>query len=347
MERRAHRVENQLDTVVAVGDVRFGSDPFPVIAGPCSIESEEQIHLLAKEAEAAGARVLRGNTLAVMGSPYDFKGLGMAGVRVLAEAGAAVGLPTVTQISEPGQIDEVVGLIDMIEIGSGSMQNFELLRAAGASLHPVMLKRGPSATFDEWLWAAEYILAEGNENVVMCERGIRAFEKTDTLDIAAVPKLQELSHLPVVVFPSHAVTEPSAVGPLALAAQGAGANGVVIEIHENPAEASINREGQLPVGDFGAVMDRLGIGRMRGAVDLLDRDIVRMLARRRALTAKIGEVKADRGMPVYVPAREGELLGVIREEADLLGLDKEYVSGLFNAILEDSRAAQRRARGEI
>jgi 3-deoxy-7-phosphoheptulonate synthase len=347
MERRAHRVENQLDTVVAVGDVRFGSDPFPVIAGPCSIESEEQIHLLAKEAEAAGARVLRGNTLAVMGSPYDFKGLGMAGVRMLAEAGAAAGLPTVTQISEPGQIEEVIALVEMIEIGSGNMQNFELLRAAGESHHPVMLKRGPSATFDEWLWAAEYILAEGNENVVMCERGIRAFEKADTLDIAAVPKMQELSHLPVVVFPSHAVTVPSAVGPLALAAQGAGANGVVIEIHENPAEASINQMGQIPVGDFGAVMDRLGIGRMRGAVDLLDRDIVRMLARRRELTSKIGEVKADRGMPVYAPTREGELLGVIREEAELLGLDKQYVSALFNAILEDSRAAQRRARGEI
>jgi 3-deoxy-7-phosphoheptulonate synthase len=282
-----------------------------------------------------------------MGSPYDFKGLGMAGVKMLADAGAAVGLPTVTQISEPDQIEEVTALVDMIEIGSGNMQNFELLRVAGESHHPVMLKRGPSATFDEWLWAAEYILAEGNENVLMCERGIRAFEKADTLDIAAVPKIKELSHLPVVVFPSHAVTDPSAVGPLALAAQGAGADGVVIEIHENPTGASINREGQVPVGSFGALMDRLGIGRMRGAIDLVDRDIVRMLARRRKLTSKIGEVKADRGMPVYAPTREGELLGMIREEAELLGLDKEYVSGLFNEILEDSRAAQRRARGEI
>lgn len=346
MERRAHRVDHT-NTIVTVGDVRFGSDPFPVIAGPCSIESEEQIHQLAIAAAGAGARVLRGNTLAVMGSPYDFQGLGMDGVKMLADAGEAVGLPTVTQISEPAQIAEVISLVDMIEIGSGNMQNFELLRAAGQSQHPVLLKRGPSATFDEWLWAAEYILAEGNPSVVMCERGIRAFEKSDTLDIAAVPKVQELSHLPVVVFPSHAVTDASAVGPLALAAQGVGANGVVIEIHENPEASTINRQGHIEVSTLGALMDRLGIGRMRGAIDLLDRDIVRMLARRRELTGKIGQVKADRGMPIYVPSREGELLGVIREEAELLGLDTDYVASLFNAILEDSRAAQRRARGEI
>ena len=346
MERKTHRSEHSADTVVTVGDVRFGSDPFPVIAGPCVIESEEQIHVLAKVVQQAGARMLRGNTVTMLGNGGTFKPLGLAGVRMLSEAGAEVGLPTVTQIAEPRDAEEVADFVDMLEIGSGNMQNFELLKAVGETQKPVLLKRSPSATLDEWLWAAEYVLAEGNDKVVLCERGIRAFEKTDTLDISAVPAIQETSHLPVIVFPSHAVTDPASVAPLALAAQGVGASGVVVEVHQSPTEAHVNSSGQLSPSDFSVLMDRLGINRLRDAVDLIDRDVVRLLARRRRITTKIGRVKADRGMPVLIPNREEELLSIIREEARLQGIDEEYVAKLFAMVLADSRAAQERDRAE-
>lgn len=346
MERKTHRDAQTTDTVVTVGDVRFGVDPFPVVAGPCVIESADQIHSIAKHVQQAGARMLRGNTVTVIGETAGFSPLGLDGVRMLAEAGAEVGLPTVTQIAEPRDAAEVANHVDMLEIGSGNMQNFELLKAVGETQKPVLLKRGQSATLDEWLWAAEYVLAEGNSNVVLCERGIRAFERTDTLDIAAVPSIQETSHLPVIVFPSHAVSDAASVAPLALAAQGVGASGVVIEVHETPAEAPINSTGQLTPADFGILMDRLGINRLRDAVDLIDRDIVRLLARRRRVTTKIGRVKADRGMPVLIPNREEELLAIIKEEAKLQGLDESYVSMLFEMVLADSRKAQELDRAE-
>jgi 3-deoxy-7-phosphoheptulonate synthase len=346
MNRKAHRTEERTaDTVVSVGGVRFGADPFPVVAGPCTIESEEQIHHLAGVVADAGARVLRGNSVATMvGGPYAFQGLGLDGVRMLAEAGRAVGLPTLTQIAEPRDAEAVAEHVDMVEVGSGNMQNFELLRAVGQTGLPVMLKRSPSATFDEWLWAAEYVLAEGNDQVVLCERGIRAFEKSDTLDIAAVPTIKETSHLPVVVFPSHAVTDRVSVRPLALAAQGVGADGLVVEVHDHPEHAPTNGIGQLEPDRFDELMGALGINRLRGQVDLIDRDIVRLLARRRHLTSRIGRVKAERGMPVYVPAREEELLDVVREEAKLQGLADAYVVELFEIVLADSKEAQRRDR---
>ncbi len=346
MERKTHRSSHTANTVVVAGDVRFGSDPFPVIAGPCVIESEQQIHRLAVIVQQAGARMLRGNTVTMLGDRGSFRPLGLDGVRMLAEAGEAVSLPTVTQIAEPRDAEAVAAHVDMLEIGSGNMQNFELLRAVGETRKPVLLKRGPSATLDEWLWAAEYVLAEGNPDVVLCERGIRAFEKTDTLDIAAVPSIQELSHLPVIVFPSHAVADAMSVAPLALAAQGVGASGVVIEVHESPEDAPINRAGQLAPGEFAVLMDRLGINRLRDAVDLIDRDIVRLLARRRRITTKIGRVKAERGMPVLIPNREEELLAIIREEARLQGLDDHYVAGLFAMVLADSREAQEKDRAD-
>lgn len=346
MQRKAHRSQQGANTVVTVGDVRFGSDPFPVIAGPCAIESEDQIHLLAKVVQQAGARMLRGNTVATIGDSGGFRPLGLDGVRMLAEAGDAIGLPTVTQITEPRDAEVVAGHVDMLEIGSGNMQNFELLKAVGETQMPVLLKRSPAATLDEWLWAAEYILAEGNDRIVLCERGIRAFERTDTLDISAVPSIQEMSHLPVIVFPSHAVADPASVAPLALAAQGVGASGVVIEVHESPGLAPSNPHGQLNPTEFSILMDRLGINRLRDAVDLIDRDIVRMLARRRRVTKKIGRVKAERGMPVLVPNREEELLAIIREEARLQGLDEDYAARLFEIVLADSRASQERDRAE-
>jgi chorismate mutase len=230
----------------------------------------------------------------------------------------------------------------MLEVGPANMQNYELLRAVGRAGKPVLLNRGPSATIDEWLWSAEYLLAEGNTQVVMCERGIRTFEQStqNTLDISAVPVVKARSHLPVIVDPSHAAGHRSLVTPLALAAQGVGADGLAVEVHHAPDEALSDQLQQLDGKGFGALMDALGISRMRHAVDIVDREIVRLFARRRRLSLAIGRVKAVRGLPVQIPEREDELLAVIREEAVLQGLDPAYVERVFKDILAGSRAAQ-------
>lgn len=346
MTRKTDRTETSIDTVVKVGEVRFGADPFPVIAGPCAVESEEQIMLAARLVADAGADVLRGGTVASAGAPYGFSGLGMVGVELLVAAGSEVGLPVVTQVNEPRDIAALVDTVDMLEIAANDMQNFELLRVAGETRTPVLLKRAPSATIDEWLWAAEYILAEGNDQVVMCERGIRTFGEGPTLDITSVPVVKERSHLPVIVFPSHAAGSRNRVAPLALASLGVGANGVVVEVHPDPDHALSNREQQIGAEAFEELMSALGVNRMRIDVDQIDRDVVRLLARRRDIALAIGRVKAQRGLPVHAPGRELELLAEVREEAAIYGLDEDYVQTLFELVLEQSRLMQERERGE-
>lgn len=347
MERRATRVRQEGTTVVDVGPVRIGRDPFPVIAGPCAIESEDQLNRAAEAVAEGGGRILRAGAYKSASSPYAFRGLGDEGVRLLVEAGRRVGLPTVTQVLEPAHLASVTDQVDMIEIHSGSMQNFELLREAGKTGHPVLLRRGPSATLDELLWAAEYLMAEGDDNVVLVERGIRTFGNgdADTLDISSVPQLRETSHLPLLVDPSHASGGASRVTPLALAAQGVGADGLIVEVHPEPEAARSAGPRQLGLEEFSALMVALGINRLRNRIDLIDREIVRLLARRQQLAVEIGKVKAERDMPVQIPSREQELLDIIREEAIHQGVDPDHAAELFEIVLEESRRMQRVMRG--
>lgn len=344
MVRRTERTDTTIDTIVSVGDVRFGLDPFPVIAGPCAVESEDQIFETARAVAAAGADVLRGGTVASSSSPYGFSGLGEAGVSYLAQAGHEVGLPVVTQVNEPRDVEVVMDQIDMIEIASADMQNFELLRAVGSTQKPVLLKRAQSATIDEWLWAAEYILAEGNDQIVMCERGIRTFGDGPTLDITSVPAIRERCHLPVIVFPSHAAGDRSRVPALSLAAQGVGANGLVVEVHPRPADAATNSEQQIDFATFIELISSLGVNRMRLDVDQIDREMVRLLARRRDFSRSIGKLKAEQGLPIRSVEREAELLDDLRSEAKLYGMDQEYIVSLFELVLEQSRKLQEEDR---
>jgi len=345
-DRKAHRTPEGSNTIVDVRGVRFGHDPFPVIAGPASVESESQVMLAAEIVAERGASVLRGGTFRSQSSPYAYSGMGHAGLALLEKAGESVGLPTLTEVNETADAELAASHADMLEIGPANMQNFELLKAVGRAGRPVLLNRGPSATIDEWLWSAEYLLAEGNDQIVMCERGIRTFEHStqNTLDISAVPVVKEKSHLPVIVDPSHAAGHRSLVMPLALAAQGVGADGLAVEVHPAPDEALSDKLQQLDGEGFGALMDALGVSRMRQAVDIVDREIVRLFARRRGLSLAIGRVKAARGMPVQSPDREEELLAVIREEATMQGLDPAFLERVFREILADSRAAQWRER---
>lgn len=233
---RAHHPQN---SVVEVGRVRIGAGSPVLIAGPCSVESREQIIDCARQAAASGAHVLRGGCFKPRTSPYAFQGLGYEGLEMLCETGAAFGLPVITEVMDAMDVDAVLEKVDILQIGSRNMQNFTLLREVGRARKPVMLKRGMMSSIDEWLAAAEYILAGGNEDVILCERGIRTFETStrNTLDLSAVPVLRERTHLPVVVDPSHACGVRRWVAPLAHAAVAVGADGVMVEFHPSPDEA--------------------------------------------------------------------------------------------------------------
>jgi chorismate mutase / prephenate dehydratase len=235
-----------------IAGVPIGGKDFVLIAGPCAVESREQIQAGAQMAMDAGARLLRGGAFKPRTSTYSFQGLGIPGVDLLVEAGHARGLPVVTEVLQARDVDEIAARADVLQVGARNMQNFELLRALGKIDRPVLLKRGMSATIDEWLHAAEYILAGGNLQVVLCERGIRTFETATraTLDISAIPVLRERTHLPIIVDPSHAAGRRELVVPLALAAVAAGADGLIVECHPNPAEAKCDKEQALRESDL-------------------------------------------------------------------------------------------------
>lgn len=237
--KNANRKFHPEDTVVDVAGVtKIGGGNLTLIAGPCSVETEEQMVSVAKAVKAAGATVLRGGAFKPRTSPYAFQGLGKEGLRLLKIARQETGLPIVTEIMEIGQLD-LFDDVDIIQVGARNMQNFNLLKELGAQKKPILLKRGMSATYEEWLMSAEYVMSEGNENIILCERGIRTFETytRNTLDLAAVPSLKKLSHFPVVIDPSHATGKADLVFPLAMAAVASGADGLMIEVHNNPARA--------------------------------------------------------------------------------------------------------------
>jgi 3-deoxy-7-phosphoheptulonate synthase len=237
--RLASREGRPEKTVVHVGGISIGAGDPVVIAGPCSVESESAIIEAALAARAAGARLLRGGAFKPRTSPYSFQGLGLEGLPLLARARAESGLPVVTEVMEPAMVEPVAEVADMLQVGSRNMQNFPLLRAVGRSGRPVLLKRGFAATIEEWLLAAEYILAEGNGAVVLCERGVRGFDPMtrNLLDLTSVPLLATLTHLPVMVDPSHGVGRGDLVPVMGVAAIAAGADGLIVEMHPHPEQA--------------------------------------------------------------------------------------------------------------
>jgi len=239
-------------SVFEIGGRRIGGGNFALIAGPCTVESREQLLETARAVKDGGASMLRGGAYKPRTSPYAFQGLGQEGLRLLAEAKAETGLPVVTELMDVRDIEAVAEVADVVQVGARNMQNYTLLSEIGRSGLPVLLKRGPAATLEELLMAAEYVLKEGNEQVILCERGIRTFETAYryTLDLMAVPVLQRLSHLPVVVDPSHAAGRRDLVGPLSLAAAAVGADGIIVEVHPNPEEAICDGPQQLRLEDF-------------------------------------------------------------------------------------------------
>jgi 3-deoxy-7-phosphoheptulonate synthase len=246
-------------TVLEVDGRRIGGDHFATMAGPCTVESREVLLDTARTVRDAGAQFLRGGAYKPRTSPYSFQGLGEAGLRLLAEAKAETGLPIVTELLDVRDLEPVLEVADVVQLGARNMQNYTLLTEVGRSGKPVLLKRGLSATLEELLMAAEYILKEGNEQVMLCERGIRTYEPSYrfTLDLMAVPVLRELTHLPIVIDPSHAAGKRSLVEPLSLAAAAAGADGIIVEIHPSPEEAVCDGPQALYADDFAAYLRKL------------------------------------------------------------------------------------------
>ena len=249
--KQANRKFHPADTIVNVGNVKIGGGHFAVIAGPCSIETEEQIIEVAQAVKASGANILRGGAFKPRTSPYAFQGLKDEGIRLLLKAKEATGLPIITEIMNIRALD-LFEEVDIIQVGARNMQNFDLLQELGKTNKPILLKRGLANTLQELLMSAEYIMSEGNENVILCERGIRSFETytRNTLDLSAVPVLHELSHLPVIVDPSHATGKSKLVPTMAAAATAAGADGIMVEVHNNPPAAMCDGAQSLTPAQF-------------------------------------------------------------------------------------------------
>jgi len=255
----ASREFKPFDSIVRVGDLEIGGREIVVMAGPCSVESREQVLETAEAVKAAGATVLRGGAFKPRSSPYSFQGMGEEGLRILAEVRELTGLKVVSEVMEPDQVGPVAEHCDILQIGTRSMQNFPLLREVGKTDKPVLLKRGMAATIEEWLMAAEYIMASGNFNVILCERGIRTFETAvrNTLDLSAVPVVKRLSHLPVIVDPSHGTGKWYLVKPMAMAAIAAGADGLLVEVHPSPDTAASDGPQSLNLPNFAELMQSL------------------------------------------------------------------------------------------
>lgn len=260
--KSANRRFHPDDTVVTVGEgkkaVKIGGGNFVMIAGPCSVESEEQIISIARSVEASGAQMLRGGAFKPRTSPYDFQGLRAEGLKLLLEAKKATGLPIVTEIMSASHID-LFADVDVIQVGARNMQNFELLKELGRTRKPILLKRGLAATLKELLMSAEYIMSEGNNNVILCERGIRSYDTytRNVLDLSAVPVLHGLTHLPVIVDPSHATGVARLVKPMAMAATAAGADGLIIEVHNDPEHALCDGAQSITPAQFDDVAERV------------------------------------------------------------------------------------------
>ncbi len=255
----ASREFHPQDTIVELNGVTIGGNEIVVMAGPCAIESEEQLFATAQAVKAAGATVLRGGAFKPRTSPYQFRGLGESGLKILAQAGKETQMPIITEVMAPDHVDLVAKYADILQIGARNMQNFVLLDEVGKTKKPVLLKRGLSSNIQEWLLAAEYILAQGNEQVILCERGIRTFESytRNTMDISAIPIIEKVSHLPIIADPSHATGKWYLVPPLALAAVAAGADGLLIEVHPNPDLALADGPQSLTFDNFRLLMSQL------------------------------------------------------------------------------------------
>ena len=360
------------DTSVTVGGVRVGGGGLTVIAGPCAVESREDYLKVAAAVKEMGATMLRGGAYKPRTSPYSFQGLGVEGLEVLAEARQLTGLPVVTEVMDVRSVEVVARYADVLQVGARNMQNFSLLKEIGSCGKPVLLKRSPSATVEEWIMAAEYILAGGNGQVILCERGIRTFENytRNTLDVSAVPVIKRLTHLPVIVDPSHGTGHAWMVKPMCLAAAAAGCDGLMVEVHHNPPQALCDGPQSLTVEAFGELMGELGVlgaaramsgpagdeappelwaaahpearlAQLRRDIDAVDRRIIELVAARVDLVKKVLALKKG---AIRDREREAQVIENVKQAARARGLSPKIAEEVFRLLIGHSVRLQEDAR---
>lgn len=330
--------------IVRVGATKFGDGSFPVLAGPAAVESEEQIVAAARAVSEAGGLVLRSATFLPADLAGDFEPLGTKGLWLLEHASLATGIATATFVFEPGQVGAAANHVDMLEVGPSRMNDQALLMAAGSSGRPVVVHRRAGATVDEWLTAAGVVASEGSD-VMLCERGSDGHDPrtAGTLDISAVAVVQQLADHPVLVNPAPLVGSLDLIAPLALAARVAGADGLMVATHPHPGDARFRVGGHLDLDSFGVLMEQLGIPALRDDIDRIDRELLKLIARRLANSVEIGLIKTQRDMPLESPGREAELIEEARTDAAEVGLDPDYIEDVMRVVLRHSKVAQRLA----
>ncbi len=360
---------SRLPAAVPASPVLIGGRTLVMIAGPCAVEGREMLLAVARRVRAGGAAMLRGGAFKPRTSPYAFQGLGAEALLVLAEARELTGLPVVTEVLDPRQVEFVADHADVLQVGARNMQNYALLAELGRAKRPVLLKRGFAATVEELLMAAEHVMASGNPDIILCERGIRAVGQSTrfTLDVAAVPMLKALTHLPVIVDPSHAAGRADLVAALALAAVAAGADGLLIEVHPDPEAARSDGVQSLTPDAFDQLMRKIAVlapavgrefvvperggpapgtplqmlVRLREDIEGVDREIIHLLSQRVEIARHAGDVKRSLGAPVVDPVQEAEVLERARQLSEAAGLPYREVRALLRGIIAVSRHAQR------
>jgi len=342
-----HATARRAPTQIAIGPFKIGAGARAMIAGPCSVESADQVLRIARHVASCGATALRGGIFKPRTNPYSFQGHGLAALEWLAAAGRDVGLPIVTEVMAVDQVEGVAALSDVLQIGARNMQNFDLLRAVGRAGRPVLLKRGAGATTDEWLGAAEYVMASGEERVILCERGIRTFETStrNTLDLGGMLAVRHLTHLPLMVDPSHAAGRADLVEGLARAAWAAGADGLIVEVHDDPARALSDAEQALVPARFAELAralslspnQRLSLSELRAWVDAIDHELASLVHRRLSVARAIGAAKRKSGRAVLDPKREAAVRATYR---DALGEHTALAEMLVDLLIEAARAQQ-------
>ncbi len=342
-----HATARRAPTQIVVGPFKIGAGARAMIAGPCSVESPEQVLRIARHVASCGATALRGGIFKPRTNPYSFQGHGLAALDWLVEAGRDVGLPVITEVMAVDQVESVAALSDILQIGARNMQNFDLLRAVGRAGRPVLLKRGAGSTTDEWLGSAEYVMASGEERVILCERGIRTFETStrNTLDIGGMLAVRPLTHLPLMVDPSHAAGRADLVEGLARAAWAAGADGLIVEVHDDPARALSDAEQALVPARFAELAralhlqpnKRLSLSELRAWVDTIDHELASLVHRRLSVARAIGAAKRKSGRAVLDPKREAAVRRTYREA---LGEHTALAEMLVDLLIEAARAQQ-------
>lgn len=335
--------DSNTDTVAA-GVVRFGDGSFPVLAGPGAVESEAQIVDAAGVVREGGALVLRTATMLPPDVAGDFSSLGRESVLLLEHAAQRAGVSTATFVFEPEQADFVAAHVDILEVGPSRMHETRLLEAVGASGALVIIHRGPDATVDEWVRAAE-VVTDKDGKAVLCDRGSSGHDPrtAGTVDISAVAVAQQLTSLPVLVNPAPITGSLDLIAPLGLAARSAGADGLMVAVHPRPESAKFRSGGHLDPASFFELMERLGIPSRRDEIDRIDRELLTLIARRLRNSVEIGVMKAAKGVPMYSPEREEELIAEARDDAEILGVDPDYIEDVMRVILKHSKAAQQAA----